>query len=152
MLGPQADGWLLTDAECLNFSPLLCSIFSDDFFKVHKLKPNLKWRQAFEMYLKTMPPYYLLVSQSYVATLVLNTCLWPGFLLVSHTTNVQRLLPLWQPLKKALRMMGAPNLIADTIDCGLSYSVISYLKKLSQQVKKTPRSLNIISKLWYIDI
>lgn len=40
----------------------------------------------------------------------------------------------WQPLKKALRMMGAPNLIADTMDCGLSYSVISYLKKLSQQV------------------
>lgn len=31
--------------------------------------------------------------------------------------------------------MGAPNLIADTMDCGLSYSVISYLKKLSQQVK-----------------
>uniref|UniRef100_A0A8C5I2Y6 Integrator complex subunit 6-like n=1 Tax=Gouania willdenowi TaxID=441366 RepID=A0A8C5I2Y6_GOUWI len=71
----------------------------DDLFKVHKLKPNLKWRQAFEMYLNTMPPYYLL------------------------------------PLKKALRMMGAPNLIADTMDCGLSYSVISYLKKLSQQAK-----------------
>uniref|UniRef100_A0A7N6BPS3 VWFA domain-containing protein n=1 Tax=Anabas testudineus TaxID=64144 RepID=A0A7N6BPS3_ANATE len=71
----------------------------DDLFKVHKLKPNLKWRQAFEMYLKTMPPYYLL------------------------------------PIKKALRMMGAPNLIADTLDCGLSYSVISYLKKLSQQAK-----------------
>ncbi|XP_041846987.1 integrator complex subunit 6 [Melanotaenia boesemani] len=71
----------------------------DDLFKVHKLKPNLKWRQAFEMYLKMMPPYYLL------------------------------------PLKKAMRMMGAPNLIADTMDCGLSYSVISYLKKLSQQAK-----------------
>ncbi|XP_015226565.1 PREDICTED: protein DDX26B isoform X2 [Cyprinodon variegatus] len=71
----------------------------DDLFKVHKLKPNLKWRQALEMYLKTMPPYYLL------------------------------------PLKKAMRMMGAPNLIADTMDCGLSYSVISYLKKLSQQAK-----------------
>uniref|UniRef100_A0A3B5LWT7 Integrator complex subunit 6 like n=1 Tax=Xiphophorus couchianus TaxID=32473 RepID=A0A3B5LWT7_9TELE len=71
----------------------------DDLFKVHKFKPNLKWRQAFEMYLKTMPPYYLL------------------------------------PLKKAMRMMGAPNLIADTMDCGLSYSIISYLKKLSQQAK-----------------
>ncbi|XP_029917996.1 integrator complex subunit 6 [Myripristis murdjan] len=71
----------------------------DDLFKVHKLKPNLKWRQAFEMYLKTMPSYYLL------------------------------------PLKKALRMMGAPNLISDNMDCGLSYSVISYLKKLSQQAK-----------------
>ncbi|KAL4631667.1 integrator complex subunit 6-like [Arapaima gigas] len=71
----------------------------DDLFKVHKLKPSLKWRQAFEMYLKTMPPYFLL------------------------------------PLKKALRMMGAPNLISDNVDCGLSYSVISYLKKLSQQAK-----------------
>uniref|UniRef100_G1P3N9 Integrator complex subunit 6 like n=1 Tax=Myotis lucifugus TaxID=59463 RepID=G1P3N9_MYOLU len=71
----------------------------DDLFKVHKLKPNLKWRQAFDGYLKTLPPYYLL------------------------------------PLKKALRMMGAPNLISDNLDCGLSYSVISYLKKLSQQTK-----------------
>ncbi|XP_016306411.1 integrator complex subunit 6 isoform X2 [Sinocyclocheilus anshuiensis] len=71
----------------------------DDLFKVHKLKPNLKWRQAFEMYLKSMPPYFLL------------------------------------PIKKALRMMGAPNLISDNMDCGLSYSVISYLKKLSQQAK-----------------
>lgn len=32
-------------------------------------------------------------------------------------------------------MMGAPNLISDNMDCGLSYSVISYLKKLSQQAK-----------------
>lgn len=39
-------------------------------------------------------------------------------------------------------MMGAPNLIADTMDCGLSYSVISYLKKLSQQVK-TQVSLSV---------
>lgn len=41
-----------------------------------------------------------------------------------------------KPLKKALRMMGAPNLISDNMDCGLSYSVISYLKKLSQQVSR----------------
>uniref|UniRef100_A0A3B3QWJ1 Integrator complex subunit 6 like n=1 Tax=Paramormyrops kingsleyae TaxID=1676925 RepID=A0A3B3QWJ1_9TELE len=34
----------------------------DDLFKVHKLKPNLKWRQAFETYLKTLPPYYLLAK------------------------------------------------------------------------------------------
>ncbi|MEE6496688.1 hypothetical protein FKM82_002458 [Ascaphus truei] len=71
----------------------------DDLFKVHKLKLNLKWRQSFDNYLKTMPPYFLL------------------------------------PLKKALRMMGAPNFISETLDCGLSYSVISYLKKLSQQTK-----------------
>ncbi|KAM8952401.1 integrator complex subunit 6-like [Pelodytes ibericus] len=71
----------------------------DDLFKVHKLKPSLKWRQSFENYLKTMPPYFLM------------------------------------PLKKALRMMAAPNLISENLDCGLSYSVISYLKKLSQQTK-----------------
>ncbi|XP_009640908.1 integrator complex subunit 6 [Egretta garzetta] len=71
----------------------------DDLFKVHKAKPTLKWRQSFESYLKTMPPYYL------------------------------------GPLKKAVRMMGAPNLIADNVEYGLSYSVISYLKKLSQQAK-----------------
>ncbi|XP_031216674.1 integrator complex subunit 6-like isoform X2 [Mastomys coucha] len=34
----------------------------DDFFKVHKLKANLKWRQAFDSYLKTLPPYYLLTK------------------------------------------------------------------------------------------
>uniref|UniRef100_A0A452J2H7 VWFA domain-containing protein n=1 Tax=Gopherus agassizii TaxID=38772 RepID=A0A452J2H7_9SAUR len=34
----------------------------DDLFKVHKLKPNLKWRQAFDSYLKTMPPYYVLTK------------------------------------------------------------------------------------------
>ncbi|XP_059013036.1 integrator complex subunit 6-like isoform X4 [Mustela lutreola] len=34
----------------------------DDLFKVHKLKANLKWRQAFDSYLKTLPPYYLLTK------------------------------------------------------------------------------------------
>uniref|UniRef100_A0A673KSZ6 VWFA domain-containing protein n=1 Tax=Sinocyclocheilus rhinocerous TaxID=307959 RepID=A0A673KSZ6_9TELE len=34
----------------------------DDLFKVHKLKPNLKWRQAFEMYMKSMSPYFLLAK------------------------------------------------------------------------------------------
>lgn len=38
-------------------------------------------------------------------------------------------------------MMGAPNLISDNMDCGLSYSVISYLKKLSQQVSPADNSL-----------
>lgn len=39
-----------------------------------------------------------------------------------------------QSLRKALRIMGAPNLLADNLEYGLSYSVVSYLKKLSQQV------------------
>lgn len=39
-----------------------------------------------------------------------------------------------QSLRKALRIMGAPNLLADNMEYGLSYSVVSYLKKLSQQV------------------
>ncbi|XP_030056307.1 integrator complex subunit 6 isoform X2 [Microcaecilia unicolor] len=88
------------------FLPLL-----DDLFKVHKGKPTLKWRQSFENYLKSMPPYYL------------------------------------GPLKKALRMMGAPNLIADSMEYGLSYSVISYLKKLSHQAKiESDRVIGLIGK------
>ncbi|XP_031697740.1 integrator complex subunit 6-like [Anarrhichthys ocellatus] len=70
----------------------------DDLIKVHKFKPTIKWRQSFENYLKTMPPYYI------------------------------------GSLRKALRIMGAPNLLADNMEYGLSYSVVSYLKKLSQQV------------------
>uniref|UniRef100_A0A8D3D516 Integrator complex subunit 6 n=1 Tax=Scophthalmus maximus TaxID=52904 RepID=A0A8D3D516_SCOMX len=31
----------------------------DDLIKVHKFKPTIKWRQSFENYLKTMPPYYI---------------------------------------------------------------------------------------------
>uniref|UniRef100_A0A8C4X6D3 Integrator complex subunit 6 n=1 Tax=Erpetoichthys calabaricus TaxID=27687 RepID=A0A8C4X6D3_ERPCA len=80
-----------------NFPVLLPLL--DDLFKVHKLKPSLKWRQSFETYLKSMPPYYI------------------------------------GPLKKALRMMGASNVIAENMEYGLSYSVVSYLKKLSQQAK-----------------
>ncbi|XP_045062705.1 integrator complex subunit 6-like isoform X2 [Coregonus clupeaformis] len=71
----------------------------DDLIRVHKFKPSMKWRQSFENYLKTMPPYYI------------------------------------GSLRKALRIMGAPNLLADNIEYGLSYSVVSYLKKLSQQTK-----------------
>uniref|UniRef100_A0A673L0E9 Integrator complex subunit 6-like n=1 Tax=Sinocyclocheilus rhinocerous TaxID=307959 RepID=A0A673L0E9_9TELE len=71
----------------------------DDLITVHKFKPPAKWRQSFENYLKTVPPYYITA------------------------------------LRKALRMMGAPNLLADNMECGLSYSVVSYLKKLSQQAK-----------------
>ncbi|XP_033866019.1 integrator complex subunit 6-like isoform X1 [Acipenser ruthenus] len=83
----------------------------DDLFKVHKLKPTLMWRQSFEVYLKTMPPYYI------------------------------------GPLKKALRMMGAPNLIAENMEYGLSYSVVSYLKKLSQQARaESDRVIALVGK------
>lgn len=34
----------------------------DDLFKTQKLKPNVKWRQAFDGYLKTLPPYYLITK------------------------------------------------------------------------------------------
>ncbi|KAI1899185.1 hypothetical protein AGOR_G00059040 [Albula goreensis] len=71
----------------------------DDLLRVHKFKPTLKWRQSFENYLKTMPPYYI------------------------------------GALRKALRAIGAPNLLAENMEYGLSYSVVSYLKKLSQQTK-----------------
>lgn len=54
-----------------------------------------------------------------------------------HTTACKLVCKLsgrFQPLRKALRVMGAPNLLADSMEYGLSYSVVSYLKKLSQQV------------------
>lgn len=38
-------------------------IFQDDLIKVHKFKPTIKWRQSFENYLKTMPPYYIGVNR-----------------------------------------------------------------------------------------
>ncbi|KAG9349200.1 hypothetical protein JZ751_027643 [Albula glossodonta] len=59
----------------------------DDLLRVHKFKPTLKWRQSFENYLKTMPPYYI------------------------------------GALRKALRAIGAPNLLAENMEYGLSYSV-----------------------------
>ncbi|TRZ02750.1 hypothetical protein DNTS_005429 [Danionella cerebrum] len=71
----------------------------DDLIIEHKFKPPVKWRQSFEDYLKSVPPYYI------------------------------------PPLRKALRMMGAPNLLTETMENGLSYSVVSYLKKLCQQAK-----------------
>ncbi|KAJ8255583.1 hypothetical protein COCON_G00194470 [Conger conger] len=78
--------------------PMLLPLL-DDLLKVHKFKPTVKWRQSFENYLKTMPPYYI------------------------------------GAVRKALRTIGAPNLLADNMEYGMSYSVVSYLKKLSQQTK-----------------
>ncbi|XP_078544704.1 integrator complex subunit 6-like isoform X2 [Lissotriton helveticus] len=43
-----------------NFPVLLPLL--DDLFKVHKLKPDVKWRRAFDCYLKTIPPYFLLTK------------------------------------------------------------------------------------------
>lgn len=37
--------------------------------------------------------------------------------------------------RKAMRQLGVPNLVPDTLDVGLSYSVLSYIKKLKQQAK-----------------
>ncbi|KAK2155545.1 hypothetical protein LSH36_237g04058 [Paralvinella palmiformis] len=72
----------------------------DELFKVHKLKPTPKWRQHFDIYLKTMPVYYA------------------------------------APLRRALSRMGAQNLIPDQMDSCLSYSVVSYLKKLKNKAKE----------------
>lgn len=44
--------------------------------------------------------------------------------------------------------MGAPNLIADSMEYGLSYSVISYLKKLSQQVMLRNRAIKYFEWFW----
>lgn len=45
-------------------------IFQDDLIKVHKFKPTIKWRQSFENYLKTMPPYYIGVNWFSLFTLI----------------------------------------------------------------------------------
>ncbi|XP_070616126.1 integrator complex subunit 6-like isoform X1 [Erythrolamprus reginae] len=56
-----------TSLTCVNLYvmpynyPVLLPLL-DDLFKFHKLKPNLKWRQALESYIKTMPPYYLVTK------------------------------------------------------------------------------------------
>lgn len=47
----------------------------------------------------------------------------------------QRHLNCLQPLRRALTRMGAPNLVPDNMDNSLSYSVITYLKKLKNQAK-----------------
>lgn len=48
-----------------------------------------------------------------------------------------------QPLRRALQRLGVQNLVPDNLDNCLSYSVVSYLKKLKNQVKST------LSLAWY---
>lgn len=76
-------GWMSDSFFCL---------LSDDLFKVHKLKPNLKWRQAFEMYLKTMPPYYLLVNWSCDTHATFSKRLVREFIMFLHLTNIHSFL------------------------------------------------------------
>lgn len=52
-------------------------------------------------------------------------------------------------MRKALRIMGAPNLLADNMEYGLSYSVVSYLKKLSQQVCCSLLLVVISQTVWF---
>ncbi|KAL5005014.1 hypothetical protein ScPMuIL_018470 [Solemya velum] len=46
------------------------------------------------------------------------------------------------PLRRAMARMGAPNLVPDNLDNCLSYSVITYLKKLKNQAKMEMDRLN----------
>ncbi|CAG0895776.1 unnamed protein product [Darwinula stevensoni] len=39
------------------------------------------------------------------------------------------------PLRRALKLMGAPNLVPETLDTGLSYTVGNYLRKIKNQAK-----------------
>lgn len=54
----QNEAPFVTDVSCF----LFWFTISDDLLRVHKFKPTVKWRQSFENYLKTMPPYYIGVS------------------------------------------------------------------------------------------
>ncbi|GIY34070.1 integrator complex subunit 6 [Caerostris darwini] len=51
--------------------------------------------------------------------------------------NYLKNMPLYyaSPLKRALQRMGAPNLVPDTMENCLSYSVLNYLKRLKNQAK-----------------
>uniref|UniRef100_A0AAQ4RSE0 Integrator complex subunit 6 like n=1 Tax=Gasterosteus aculeatus aculeatus TaxID=481459 RepID=A0AAQ4RSE0_GASAC len=63
----------------------------DDLFKVHKLKPNLKWRQAFEMYLKAMPPYFFLAkmeSDRLIVSVGKKAPQEPGIKVKNHTVSL----------------------------------------------------------------
>lgn len=77
-----------------------------------------------------MPPYYIgvsgLIIMAFFVVVVVNV--------QSRACTVLTAVLFSQSLRKALRIMGAPNLLADNLEYGLSYSVVSYLKKLSQQV------------------
>uniref|UniRef100_A0A8C2YW13 Integrator complex subunit 6 like n=1 Tax=Cyclopterus lumpus TaxID=8103 RepID=A0A8C2YW13_CYCLU len=63
----------------------------DDLFKVHKLKPNLKWRQAFEMYLKTMPPYFFsakMESDRLIVSVGKKAPQEPGIKVKNHSSSL----------------------------------------------------------------
>ena len=64
--------------------------------------------------------------------LILNAYVSINF---SVLNNSQDLLLFWQPLRRAMSRMGAHNLVPDNMDNCLSYSVVSYLKKLKNQAK-----------------
>ena len=92
-----------------------------------------------------MPPYYIGVSGLQLLVLQLSKIYFNIELMLKAAELVSWLLFSPQSLRKALRIMGAPNLLADNMEYGLSYSVVSYLKKLSQQV----RSQDVVSRyLW----
>lgn len=67
---------ILDLANCFWANIITWFCVADDLFKVHKLKPNLKWRQAFDSYLKTLPPYYLIVCIFCVCIYVYVNCNW----------------------------------------------------------------------------
>lgn len=48
-------------------------------------------------------------------------------------------------VRKAMRQLGVPNLVPDSLDVGLSHSVLSYFKKLKQQAKlSADRTMNSV--------
>lgn len=52
-----------TNLQCVNlfvmpYNYTVIFPLLDELFKMHKCKPTVKWRQAFEEYLKSMPSYY----------------------------------------------------------------------------------------------
>lgn len=90
---------------------------TDELAHVH-MRPSSNWRAEFADYLTCLPCYYVQVSSRHF----------------SYNLIDQNLL---QPLRNALRLMGAPpNLIPDGYDGQLSYSIQTYLRKLKKQVSR----------------
>lgn len=128
--------------------PGLWSLLDELASPALKMIPSPRWRQEFERYLGTVPPYYLpylrtgtdspsLLGPTVCARLF---CASVSHLLTLILTMLCRRVPsyvsVFVHLRAALKRWGAPpNLIPEHVDGGLSYALSSYLKKLKQQSK-----------------
>lgn len=149
----------MKDGVKINFNFVFCP--TEELTKF-RFKPTQQWKQKFAEYIATVPPYYAQVSFDRVPYMYSSTifvmlytfqqqgctflCLCP----IPSCSVVPRIhvlrVRLVQPLRQALRLMGAPTaLVPDSFDGQMSYTIANYLRKLKKQVrwKLTVRSLKV---------